>query len=75
MIKLSRGAKFITEIVACTIDKTIRFDLLLEKYQKYKAWRILAWVNRFLHNSCYSKQADQSTTVEIQKQGKFYIKR
>ena len=72
-LERQKEIKFITKVVANNVDTTTRFDLLLEKHELHKALRILAWINRFIHNCRYPKQKGPLGTSEIQKQRKSFI--
>ena len=70
LLKFQKGTKFITEIIESTVDTTIKFELSQEKNELHKALRILASVNRLLHNCHYPKQTRALKTKSINQKTK-----
>ena len=50
------------------------FDFLLDKYELHRVLRVSVWITRFTKNCQKIKKREPLTTLEIQSEGKFYIK-
>ena len=70
-----KEVKIIKNILATKVKQKDLFDLLLDKYELHKVFRISAWVTRFINNCQKIPNRGPLTTSEIRFQEKFYIKR
>ena len=68
-VKISKEHK---SIVITTVEIQDDFDLLLHKFDLYKAFRISAWILRFISNYRKNKKSGPLRTVELVNQKKLH---
>ena len=61
-VKISKEHK---SIVITRVKIQDDFDLILRKFYSHKAFRILAWILRFINNCRKNKTSDPLTTKEL----------